>query len=244
MAKLWTRNRQPNRQATPSWLLNSVYGDDGTIRQVLESNAKNTTLTTSITSILGALAIICLINRIDRRRALIWSFGLLSLALLVLAILFRFLFHTEAHWVLVVFYALIQFCFAFGPNTLTFIVPAEIFPTRYRCAAYGFAAACGKLGSVFVQIAFMFFEGGGIKDPNSMALGNIMFMFAVCMGVGSVVTWAWIPSVQEREEERPRRLRTQTLEELGGGMTTVREEDRVGVRAQSKKIRKRIRRKG
>ena len=92
MAKLWTGRRRPNRQTTPSWLLNSPFGDEGTIRQVLRANAKNTTLTTSIASILGALAMICMINRIDRRRALIWSFAALALALLVLAILFHFLF--------------------------------------------------------------------------------------------------------------------------------------------------------
>lgn len=221
MAKLWTSARQPNALSTPSWLLNSPYGDSGTIRQVLQANAKNTTLTTSVTSVLGAIAIVFLINRIDRRRALIWSFAALSLALLVLAILFHFLFHTPSHWVLVVFYAVIQFGFAFGPNTLTFITSAEIFPTRYRCTGYGIAAACGKLGSVFVQLAFLFFDKGGIKDPNSMALANIIFMFAAFMLVGAVVSWAWIPSVQVRDEEKPRALRTMTLEELGGGLQCV-----------------------
>lgn len=57
-----------------------------------------------------------------------------------------------------------------GPNTTTFIVsvglaetvstlpltnlqiPAEAFPTRYRCTCYGISAACGKLGSVLGQV--------------------------------------------------------------------------------------------
>jgi PHS family inorganic phosphate transporter-like MFS transporter len=243
MAKLWTGRRQQNLQSTPSWLLNSPFGDEGTIRQVLRANAKNTTLTTSIASILGALAMICMINRIDRRRALIWSFVALALALLVLAILFHFLFHTDAHWVLVVCYALIQFGMAFGPNTLTFIIPAEIFPTRYRCFGYGIAAACGKLGSVFVQLAFLFFDKGGIKDPNSMALAKIIFMFAAFMLMGAAVSWAWIPSVQDRELEKPHALRTKTLEELGGGLQCVKEEDRIGIRNQGREIRKRIKRR-
>jgi PHS family inorganic phosphate transporter-like MFS transporter len=243
MAKLWTAHRQENNKSTPSWLLNSPFGEEGTILQVLRANAKNTTLTTSIASILGALAMICMINRINRRRALIWSFAALSLALLVLAILFHFLFHTTAHWVLVVFYALIQFGFAFGPNTLTFIIPAEIFPTRYRCFGYGVAAACGKLGSVFVQLAFLFFDYGGIKDPNSMALSKLIFVFAAFMLVGAFISWAWIPSVQDRELEKPHTLRTMTLEELGGGLQCVKEEDRTGIRNQSKEIRKRMRRR-
>ncbi|KAM0723936.1 hypothetical protein Q7P37_000927 [Cladosporium fusiforme] len=243
MAKLWTAKRQPNRPSTPSWLLNSSYGDDGTIRQVLLANAKNTTLTTSIASILGALAVIALINRFDRRKAMIWAFALLALALLVLAILFNYLFHTIYHWVLVIFYALVQFAFAFGPNTLTFILPAEIFPTRYRCSAYGIAAASGKLGSVFVQLAFLFFDAGGIKDPNSMALGKIIYLFAAFMALGAVVTWAWIPSVQARDAENPRRLRTRTLEELGGGLASVGEEEKIGARLQARRYREWIRRR-
>jgi len=244
MAKLWTATEQTNKPSTPSWLLNSPFGDDGTIRQVLLANAKNTVLTTSIASILGALAIIVLINRIDRRRALIYSFAFLSLALLVLALLIKYLFHTSAHWVLVIAYALVQFGFAFGPNTLTFIIPAEIFPTRYRCTCYGIAAACGKLGSVFVQLAFLFFDGGGMKDPNSKALGKIIFIFAVFMMIGSVLSWAWIPGVQERDVDGKKgKLRTRTLEELGGGRACVGEEERVGVRAMGRGVRKRARRR-
>ena len=31
-------------------------------------------------------------------------------------------------------------------------IPAEAFPTRYRCTLYGISAASGKLGSVFGQV--------------------------------------------------------------------------------------------
>jgi PHS family inorganic phosphate transporter-like MFS transporter len=248
MAKLWTATEQVNKPSTPSWLLNSPFGDDGTIRQVLLANAKETTLTTSVASILGALAIITLINRIDRRRALIFSFAFLSLALLILALLIKYLLHTPYHWILVVAYALVQFGFAFGPNTLTFIMAAEIFPTRYRCTCYGIAAACGKLGSVFVQLAFLFFDNGGIKDPNSKALGKIVFIFAVFSAVASWLSWVWIPGVQERDadvdgEGKKGKLRTRTLEELGGGRACIGEEERVGVRAVGKGVRKRVRRR-
>ena len=88
MAKLWTAADKENTASMPSWLLNSPFGDDGTIRQVLLANAKNNSLTTSVSSILGALAIIALINRIDRRRALIFSFAFLSLALVPSILIF------------------------------------------------------------------------------------------------------------------------------------------------------------
>ncbi|MBN2734667.1 MAG: MFS transporter [Methanomicrobiaceae archaeon] len=35
-----------------------------------------------------------------------------------------------------------------GPNATTFIIPAEVFPTRIRATAHGFCAATGKAGAV------------------------------------------------------------------------------------------------
>ena len=49
-------------------------------------------------------------------------------------------------------YCIANFFLNFGPNTTTFVVPGEVFPTRYRTTAYGITAACGKLGAVIAQI--------------------------------------------------------------------------------------------
>jgi nitrate/nitrite transporter NarK len=35
----------------------------------------------------------------------------------------------------------------FGPNTTTFVYPAEIFPVRVRTSSHGIAAASGKIGA-------------------------------------------------------------------------------------------------
>ena len=35
-----------------------------------------------------------------------------------------------------------------GPNATTFILPAELFPTKLRATAHGFAAAFAKVGAV------------------------------------------------------------------------------------------------
>ena len=34
-----------------------------------------------------------------------------------------------------------------GPNATTYLLPAEVFPTRLRSTGHGFAAACGKVGA-------------------------------------------------------------------------------------------------
>ena len=54
----------------------------------------------------------------------------------------------------VVLYCLANFFENFGPNTTTFIVPGEAFPTRYRSTAHGISAASGKLGAIVAQVGF------------------------------------------------------------------------------------------
>lgn len=54
-------------------------------------------------------------------------------------------------------------------------IPAEIFPTRYRCTCHGIAAAAGKLGSWVAQLflAFAFKRGDGI-DQEKEWLGHVL----------------------------------------------------------------------
>jgi PHS family inorganic phosphate transporter-like MFS transporter len=54
--------------------------------------------------------------------------------------------------VFVFLYCMANFFQNFGPNTTTFIIPGEAFPTRYRSTAHGISAACGKLGAIIAQI--------------------------------------------------------------------------------------------
>lgn len=51
-------------------------------------------------------------------------------------------------------YCLANFFQNFGPNVTTFIIPGEVFPTRYRATGHGISAACGKLGAIVAQVIF------------------------------------------------------------------------------------------
>jgi PHS family inorganic phosphate transporter-like MFS transporter len=51
-------------------------------------------------------------------------------------------------------YCLANFFQNFGPNTTTFVIPGEAFPTRYRSTSHGIAAASGKLGAIVAQVGF------------------------------------------------------------------------------------------
>ena len=67
------------------------------------------------------------------------------------------------HWTLsknrigfVVLYAFTFFFANFGPNTTTFIVPAEIFPARLRSTCHGISAATGKIGAIAGSLGFSY----------------------------------------------------------------------------------------
>lgn len=62
--------------------------------------------------------------------------------------------HPSGQKAFVFLYCLANFFENFGPNTTTFVVPGEVFPTRYRSTAHGISAASGKLGAVVSQVGF------------------------------------------------------------------------------------------
>jgi MFS transporter, PHS family, inorganic phosphate transporter len=62
-----------------------------------------------------------------------------------------FAFHNISTAGLIVLLSLCNFISNVGPNTTTFVVPGEVFPTRYRSTAYRISAASGKIGSIISQ---------------------------------------------------------------------------------------------
>lgn len=51
-------------------------------------------------------------------------------------------------------YALTFFFIDFGPNTTTFVVPAEVYPTSRRTTGHGISAAAGKAGAAVATLLF------------------------------------------------------------------------------------------
>ncbi|MDO9034078.1 MAG: MFS transporter [Methanoregula sp.] len=70
----------------------------------------------------------------------------------------------------------------FGPNATTFLLPAELFSTRLRATAHGFAAGIAKVGAacgiIFVPLMTASY---GVRD-------TVIFMGIICI-FAFVVTW-------------------------------------------------------
>jgi PHS family inorganic phosphate transporter-like MFS transporter len=110
---------------------------------------------------------------------------------------------------LIALYILAQLFFNFGPNSTTFIVPAECFPTRYRSTCHGLSAASGKLGAVIIQVVSQPLLTKGVTAGCKGAacspfLGHLMQIFAACMFCGMIVSFM-LPETKR-----------QTLEVLAG----------------------------
>lgn len=55
-------------------------------------------------------------------------------------------------------YFLSSFFNQFGPNSVTFLVAAEVYPTPIRATAHGFSAACGKLGALTAAVLYNYID--------------------------------------------------------------------------------------
>ncbi|KZT22011.1 MFS general substrate transporter [Neolentinus lepideus HHB14362 ss-1] len=91
----------------------------------------------------------------------------------------------SASAVFVILYCLANFFMNFGPNTTTFVIPGEAFPTRYRSTAHGISAACGKIGAIIAQVGFAELVNGG--DPHHH-MRYLLGIFAVSMFTGILST--------------------------------------------------------
>ncbi|OCH93054.1 phosphate transporter [Obba rivulosa] len=97
----------------------------------------------------------------------------------------------------VALYVLSTFFQSVGPNTTTFVLPGEAFPTRYRSTAHGISAASGKLGAVLAQVAFQFLKDIGGENH---WIGHIMQIFGAFMITG-VASTLLIPETKQKTLE-------------------------------------------
>ncbi|KAL2312110.1 putative inorganic phosphate transporter C8E4.01c [Schizosaccharomyces pombe] len=86
----------------------------------------------------------------------------------------------------------------FGPNSTTFIYPAEVFPARVRGTAHGVSAALGKCGAILASLLFNFLTG-------VIGYGNVMWIFCGCMWGGILFTLL-LPETKGRDADEIDRL--------------------------------------
>ncbi|PLB54694.1 inorganic phosphate transporter [Aspergillus steynii IBT 23096] len=172
-------------------------------------------------SFLGGLALILIIHKLDRTGLQKITFLALAAHFIALGTMFITV-HKEGP-VAVALYIIGQALFNFGPNATTYILPSELFPTRYRATCHGISAGAGKLGSILVQVFSAYYNfGTGVGNEPTIRHGWILIVFSACMILGAAVTHFWIPPVQVRRGDTSGRVNMGARKKRGqlwGGKT-------------------------
>jgi PHS family inorganic phosphate transporter-like MFS transporter len=140
-------------------------------------------------SLPGYWTAVLTIDTFGRKPLQIVGFFLLTILFCVLG----FKLHDMSEGTLLALYIIGQFLFNAGPNTTTFIVPGECFPTRYRSTGHGISAAMGKIGAIIAQgISIPLLQKDsppGCKgNACSPFLDRLLQLFALFMLLGTLVS--------------------------------------------------------
>lgn len=122
----------------------------------------------------------------------IMGFFMMTVFMLALGVPYEHWTQPAHHTGFVVLYGLTFFFANFGPNSTTFIVPAEIFPARLRSTCHGISAAAGKAGAIIGAFGFLY----AAQDPHKPDAGysrgigirNALFVLAGTNFLGMLMT--------------------------------------------------------
>ncbi|KAG9312573.1 phosphate transporter [Chiua virens] len=162
----------------------------GKVYQSLFNICSGNIITTLGGYIPGFVAVFFLIDAWGRKPIQLMGFIVLTVLFLVMG------FADVSGITLMVLYCFANFFQNFGPNTTTFIIPGEVFPTRYRSTGHGISAACGKLGAVIAQYLYASTDDG--QDHHKLQRVWKILSFVMLTGVLSTLL---LPETKHRTLE-------------------------------------------
>ncbi|KAH7284587.1 hypothetical protein KP509_34G061200 [Ceratopteris richardii] len=133
------------------------------------------------------------IDWLGRRPIQLMGFAMMTGFMLALAIPYYAL--RERHLVFLILYAFTFFFANFGPNTTTFIIPAELFPARMRSTCHGISAAAGKAGAIVGAFGFLYAAQSskeGQQDhgyPTGLGVRTALIILGIINGQGFLCTF-------------------------------------------------------
>ncbi|RPD61044.1 phosphate transporter [Lentinus tigrinus ALCF2SS1-7] len=168
---------------------------------VVYQTLRNLSLGNLILSLAGLVpgywAAFVFIDRWGRKPIQFMGFSVLTVLFLIMGLAYnKMIASSGGKAAFVVLYCIANFFQNFGPNTTSFIIPGEAFPTRYRATAHGISAASGKFGAVIAQLAFQWLKDAG--GPNKF--NHILEIFAFFMLTG-VLSTMLIPETSQKSLE-------------------------------------------
>ncbi|XP_020227307.1 probable inorganic phosphate transporter 1-3 [Cajanus cajan] len=102
------------------------------------------------------------------------------------------------HTTFVILFGLTLFFANFGPNSTTFIVPAELFPARFRSTCHGISAAAGKAGAIIGAFVVQGYTDSA--ENRTKGMKNALMTLSVVNMLGFLFTFL-VPETRGRSLE-------------------------------------------
>ncbi|XP_061358493.1 inorganic phosphate transporter 1-4-like [Gastrolobium bilobum] len=157
--------------------------------------ARAQTLIALCSTVPGYWFTVAFIDRIGRFTIQLMGFFFMTVFMFALAFPYDHWTHKENRIGFVVMYSLTFFFANFGPNATTFVVPAEIFPARFRSTCHGISSACGKLGAIVGAFGFLYLAQNKDKSkadagyPAGIGVKNSLIVLGVMNILGFFFTF-------------------------------------------------------
>ncbi|KAF5988997.1 inorganic phosphate transporter PHO84 [Fusarium bulbicola] len=174
------------------------WNPNNTISNMIEQNALRSIFVVSIGSLAGSIGSILIIDFFRRKVILIATFLAITVLLAIAGGTLLGADASNPHYAAVVCYGILQFLFNLGPNTLIFVLAAEIFPTTYRGTFNGIAAASGKVGAVIIRVIIFAIRHG----DKEKSLGIRLLALMPLMVLSAWLSW-YLPDVQVVPKTKP-----------------------------------------
>ncbi|KAI0376408.1 MFS general substrate transporter [Hypomontagnella monticulosa] len=187
-------------RADPAW-------PDSTIYEMLQQDSIRNMITISSGALPGSIIALLAIDYLPRTTWMGWMFVTLAALFAVNGGTFFITFESDKHALTITLYVLAQLIFNIGPNLMTFMLPAELFATKYRGTFYGLAAASGKLGAITILLITKFRVYDRDIQVYHRNFAGLLLGFCPAMLLGAFITWVWVPEVQypRGHDDKPER---------------------------------------
>ncbi|GAA0160185.1 secondary carrier transporter [Lithospermum erythrorhizon] len=139
---------------------------------------------------------VALIDQIGRFRIQLMGFFMMSAFMLIIGIKYEYLKNKDHKWTFAVLYGLTFFFANFGPNSTTFVLPAELFPTRVRSTCHAISAASGKAGAMIGAFGIQYLT----IDEDVKSIRKAMLLLAFTNMLGFFFTFL-VPETKGRSLE-------------------------------------------
>ncbi len=139
----------------------------------------------------GYLVAASMMDRMGRKPIQILGFAMMAASFAAMALIPNI---EKLVYPFLIIYGISYFFTEFGPNSTTFVYPAEIFPVKARTTGHGIAAAAGKLGGFIGVFTFpILMAWNGLIAAEAAA--------AIVSVLGVIVTLTMLPETKGRSLE-------------------------------------------